>query len=438
MKRISVILSSLLVILVPLSLFAEEYSLNELWRLALERSERIKIAEEDLYISEKEKDRALAVLWPTLSAFGTHTKYSEEKRLDVFILQPESSSSWGLRLDQSFSLGGKELIAYRIAKDSIIKNIFDLNSVRQDHLMEVTTSYFELLKAKKAVEIAEANVERLVKHRDAAKTRFEVGEVTKTALLRAEAELAGARSNLIKARNNYRLAKALLRRAVGINGDFDIKEIQLSVALESLIKDCQLTPLDCLKERAFKERPEIKAMEIQKRIAERKVKYEKGSYWPTLSIEGVYLKEENEPSTAFELKEKIYGGLRLDFPFFEGGLRRAEVAQARARLRQAEYSLSDMRRTITIEVEDAYLNYLTVSGILESLKAKAEYALDNFNAVSKQFKFGLADSLDVIDANTLLLTTERELANARYDYQFSFLRLKHTLGLLLKTVSEHE
>ena len=44
---------------------AEEYSLDDLYRLALERSEKIKISEEDLYISERGEDKAFSVLLPT-------------------------------------------------------------------------------------------------------------------------------------------------------------------------------------------------------------------------------------------------------------------------------------------------------------------------------------------------------------------------------------
>jgi outer membrane protein len=432
MKTVSVLLLGLLFIVIPPGLWAAEYSLDELWRLALQRSERIKVAEEDLYISMKEKDRALAVLLPTLTAFGSHTRYTDKEVLEGFTLQPEYSDSWGMRLDQSFSLGGRELLAYSIAKDRIRKTLHDLGSVRNDHIMEVTGAYFELLKAEKAVEIAEANLQRLRQHRDATRKRLEVGELTKTALLRAEAELKGAEADLLRARNNLRLKKALLRKIAGIEGDFEIREEPVVVDLAPLIGDCSLTPLDCLKKRAFTERPEMKAMAIQRRIAEKEVRYARGAYWPTLTIEGVYQEEENEPSTTFGLDERIYGVLRIDFPFFEGGLRKAEVAQAMARLRQVEYGLSELKKRIAVEVEEAYLGLLTISGTLDSLRAEERYALENFNAVSKQFEYGLADSLDVIDANTLLLTTERELSNAGYDHQLSFLRLRYAVGLLLK------
>jgi outer membrane protein len=78
---------------------------------------------------------------------------------------------------------------------------------------------------------------------------------------------------------------------------------------------------------------------------------------------------------------------------------------------------------------------LTLSGVLEKLQAESAYAADNYNSVSKQFEYGLANSIDVMDANTLLVTSERELANAKYDYQLALLRLKSATGTLLKTVN---
>jgi outer membrane protein len=149
----------------------------------------------------------------------------------------------------------------------------------------------------------------------------------------------------------------------------------------------------------------------------------------------VYLRREEHPSSSFVIDENIYGGLRLNFPFFEGGLRRAEVRQARARLKQIEYELSDLKDSIKIEVENAYLDLLTLSGTLEKLEAEREYAEENYKSVSRQFEYGLADSMDVMDANTLFVTAERKLVSARYDYQMAILKLRRATGTLLKKLS---
>jgi outer membrane protein len=428
MKIMAVFILFLVSFFIPYSVFAEELSLADLYELALQRSETIKIAEEDLFIARREKDRAFAVLLPTISAFADHTRYNEEKSRATFTVQPEYTTSWGLRLDQSFSLSGRELTAFKIAGKRIVKTDYDISTVKEDYLLSIAEAYYDVLKAKKSVEIANANVKRLTKHRDAAKTRLKVGETTKTVLLRAEAELLSAQADLIKAENALKLSKRVLSKRVGIEGDYRLKEPHTNIT------NPQTETLQTLIERAFTERAELKSLRLEKKIAKDEVKYTRGLYWPSLSVEGVYSRREDHPSSSFAIKESIYGGLKLDFPFFEGGLRRAEVRQARAKLRQVEYQLSDLKDEIAVEVEDAYLEMLTVRAILEKLEAEREYAEDNYHSVSKQFEYGLADSVDVMDANTLLVTVEKELANARYDYQFTVLRLKHATGTLLKTV----
>ena len=431
-------------LLVSLSntVYAQEYSLNDLYRLALERSETIKIAEENLYISERQKDRAMAVLLPTLSAFANHTEYTKEELSDTVVLQPERTNEWGLRIDQSFSLSGRELTAFRIAGEGIKTSSYDLEAIKGRYLLNVASSYYGTLKSEKALEIAGANIERLTLHRNAAKAMLKVGKATKTALLRAEAELAGAQSELIISENRVRLALAALAKTVGLRGDYDIKEprhekdlkTRRQELIDALKGDCLLPELDCIKEKAFSERPEIKRADIQKQIAEHKVKYSKGSYWPSLSIEGGYLRKESEPSGSFYPNESIYGAVKIKFPFFDGGLRTAELGQARARFRQAEHNLADIKHSVGVEVEDSYLNLLTVSAVIDRLLAEVKYARDNFNAVTKQFQYGLSNSVDVMDANTLLVSAERKLAGAEYDYLLAILKLKQATGTLLKSV----
>lgn len=409
------------------------YSLEELLRIALVQAEKIRISEEDLFIAEKGKDKALSALLPTFSAYGDYTRYTEGKEFSTsfgsFSVQPESSSQWGVRLDQTISLGGTEIRNYQISKKEISLSMYDLDTVKEEYLLSVTRRYFDVLKARKAVEIAKANVQRLSKYRDDSYMRLKVGEVTKTVLLRAEAELSGAESDLVKTKNLQKLAKAILARTVGITGEYSLQEAHENGIVAEGIEES----LDLLKKTAFSQRPEMGAGQIQQTIAADQVSAARGAYWPTLSLEGVYAKRDEDPSSTFFNDESIYGVLRLNFPFFEGGLRRAEVREAEARKRQAELQYEDIKKTIGVEVEEAFLNLMTQSGILESLRNQFSFAEENFRMVSKQFEYGLADSLDVMDANNLLVTSERELARAQYDYQYAVLQLQRATGGLQKT-----
>jgi len=415
---------------------AVEYGLEDLYKIALERAERIKISEEDLYIAETGKDKAKSALMPKISGFGAYTKYTEDKYSSSgTVIQPNDSKTWGLRLDQSFSVSGREVTAFNISKENIEKNKYDLQAVKEAYLLNVAASYYEALRAKKALDIAKANVERLTKHRNAANIRLKVGEVTKTALLRAKAELSGAQSDEIRAKNALGSAKVILARLTGISGDYDVKETPESVSWNAqlLAANCKELTVDCLKQAALSERAEIKSLELQKKIGEAQIRYVYGSYWPMLSVEGVYSGKDEDPASTTLNKESIYGGLKISIPIFEGGLRAAEVREAGAKYRQASLIYEDGKKAVYVEVENAYLDLITQKGIMEKFEAQTVYAVDNYNAVSKQFEHGLANSLDVMDANTLLVTAERQLADAKYGYQLSILRLKRSIGTLLKT-----
>jgi len=418
------------VVMLPVSLYAEEYSLGDLYRIGLERAERIKISEEDLYIAERGKDKAMALLLPKLSAFGNYTKYTEEKRNTTgAAVQPDNSASWGLRADESLSLSGRELTALDISRENITKSRYDLYAVREVYLMNIALAYYDVLRVKKALDITESNLERLTKYRDAAQKRLKVGEVTKTVLLRAEGELSGARSEYVKVKNLLELTKSVLARVVGIKGDFQLKE----APSEDIVIPSESSYL----EMALSGRADLKSLEIQKKIAEEQVQFTKGAYWPTLSVSGVYAKADQSPEMPSLVKESTYGLITLNFPFFEGGLRNAEVKEARAKERQSALLYEDYKKSIGVEVQGAYLDLVTQKGILKFLEDQLVYARDNYNAVAKQFEFGLSQSLDVMDANTLLVTAERDLAAAVYNYQVAILRMKKVTGTLLKTVTEN-
>lgn len=85
-------------------------------------------------------------------------------------------------------------------------------------------------------------------------------------------------------------------------------------------------------------------------------------------------------------------------------------------------------------MENSYLVVKREAAVLTQLEAEVAYAADNYNSVVKQFQYGLADSIDVMDANTLLVKSERELAAAKYAYQLAIIQLKQSTGTLLKSV----
>ena len=111
-------LTVLIVILISFtSCYAVEYTLEDLYSIALVRSEKIQISAEDVVIAEKTKDKAMSFLMPRLSAAAGYARYNDSKFADNgSYLQPFDRTGFEIRLDQSASLGGRELTALKITK----------------------------------------------------------------------------------------------------------------------------------------------------------------------------------------------------------------------------------------------------------------------------------------------------------------------------------
>ena len=69
---------------------------------------------------------------------------------------------------------------------------------------------------------------------------------------------------------------------------------------------------------------------------------------------------------------------------------------------------------------------------LLNLQDELKSAQENFNAVQMQFKYGMADSIDIMDANTLLVTAQRRISDAEYTYYLSVLKILYTKGDLVQ------
>ena len=415
------------VVIVAASSTAKEYTLNEIYQQALQTSEKIEIARENVFIAQMSKNKALSLLIPRLTAYGTQNWFTEDKYTATGILiQPDEAATWGVRADQAFSLSARELDALKMAGQSITQSEYDLESAQSDFLLVVAVSFYDVLKAQKALEIADANLERLTKYHHFVETRVKVGELTKTALLRAKGELSGAYADQLRAANGLQLARAALVRVTAVESDFQLKEQKLQSS-----EVCEWTSL---RQTALEKRSDLKSYDMQTQMAEQQVKYARGAFWPSLGLFAVYNRADQEPAGATFNDENVYGGVSLSFPFFEGGLRTAEYKEAKAKKRQAMLAYDDLKKSVDVELKAACLDLETLKGSLKFLEDQQIFAKDNYNAVLKQFENGLATNLDVMDANTLLVTADRDVAKALYNYQVAYLLVKKTSGTLLQWV----
>jgi len=399
------------------------YSLYDLAQIANKHSETIKIAEDDLYIAQQDKERALSVLIPRITTYGSITEYKEDT------MSSPDSQTLGIKLTQSFTLNGKELIALDVTKTAIEGKALSLESIRSQYLLQVAQAYYNILSAQRFNEIAQSDVNRLTTHRDAVKEKLNVGNVTKTALYRAEAELSRSLTDQVKAENGVLQSKAALKSLLEIEDDFILQKDNIE-GIENY--NCNLEEIQ---EYALKNRTEIQEAKKNLDIAIKTVKFKKSDYWPTISIEAGYKESDIEyeatPSSISYDTEDAYITGGLVFTLYDGGLRKAEIRQALAGQRKAINAVTLQEKKIQLDSKISFLNYETAKSTLLNLQDELKSAQENYNAVQMQFKYGMADSIDMMDANTLLVTAQRRISDAEYTYYFSVLKIHYTKGDLI-------
>jgi len=397
-----------------------DYSLYDLIKLASIQSETIKIAEDDLDIARLDEKRALSVLIPRATAYGSITEYKNDA-----VTSPDSKTA-GIKLTQSFTLNGKELIALDVTRRVIESKELSLETIRSQYVLQVAQAYYNILSARKFFEIAQSDVERLTRHRDAVKEKLSVGNVTKTDLFRAEAELSKALTEQKKAENGILQNKAALQNLVDIDQEFDLQKQDIS-EIESY--QCNLEEIQAY---ALKNRTEIKEAKKNLDIAAKTVNFKKSDYWPTIELEGGYKETDIQynarpTSVKYDTEDTYFTG-SIVFTLYDGGLRRATIKQSLADQRKAEKALTLQEKKIRLDSKVSFLDYETAKSTLHNLKDELKYAEETYNAVQMQFNYGMADSIDIMDANTLLVSAQRRISDAHYKYYLSVLRIIYTKG----------
>ena len=73
--KIRTLIILVIIYMMPVSLFSAEYGLKDLFRVALQNSEKIQYSQENLNIARIGKAKAISVLIPKITGYGQYTEY---------------------------------------------------------------------------------------------------------------------------------------------------------------------------------------------------------------------------------------------------------------------------------------------------------------------------------------------------------------------------
>lgn len=412
-KKQFVVLSILCLLFILSSpVFAQKMkrlSLLECLDIALVRNPAIKSAKEDLVKTRLQIRDAYSSIFPKITTDFNYT------HLDRTPSPYDDNYNFSVDLQQPIFDQGKYSVLKKQAYSSIEISQYGIEVVRQEVLFGVISAYFDTLKASEMVNIAKESRDRLAEHLRVTKRRFEVGQVAKNDVLRAEMELANAESELIHAHKGISLSSEYLQKALHLEDEpFSALSIDRIEADEM--------PMDEWIALAYQRRSDYLQMVKTKELARLGISFAKTDFFPFVSLFGRYSKSGER---FYPDDEDITVGGSISLPIFEGGIRGARLRKARHDLSISEYGEAELKRQIRAEVIEAFLNLEDLKATLKAIDKQIEYAQENMRIVQVRYQEGEATNLDTLDANLLLVQAKTDFATSNYDIfgaQFAILK----------------
>ena len=231
-------------------------------------------------------------------------------------------------------------------------------------VIEVVSRYFDVLRARVAVALSEADIKTLTTRRDLLETQYKQGVVIEALVFQAQAELDLAQADLVGAQSNEAIALSALTEYVG-------EESYVSSHLATEVSLPNLLPADPIswKHDAEMQNPQYLAAKTAVEVAKFDRKIATAGHLPTVDLVGRYGHDSQGGRFGETDVDGKSIGIEVEVPIFQGGATFAQRRVARARVDEikarADAELHALRR-------DTAETYHRVIASLATAKAAAK------------------------------------------------------------------
>ncbi len=311
---------------------------------------------------------------------------------------------------------GKTLAAVAAARAGAKSSAEDVEIQKDETVRLVKEAYFNLLLNERLVSVSQAALERALVNLRSARGFFDVGTQPKSTVTRAEVDVANAQVSLIGALNDVVISRTTLNTLMGIpvNTPTRVKDL---LAYQHV----GFEPKTLLPE-AFARRPEYRQIKARFEQADETVKVQFRNFFPSVTASGTY------GSARADMNEIYNYGVQLNWSIFDGGGKIALYKQAKAQRDAAQARVRDTELTIWTEVEQAYNTVVQSEEAIASATKAVESADENFRLSQGRFDAGVANIIELTDAQLLLTNAQGDLARALANYRIFLARLERNLG----------
>lgn len=319
-------------------------------------------------------------------------------------------------------------LTYEQGRKSLIAGQAQVEVAEQDLIVRVSQAYFDVLAAQDGVTFVGAQKTAVAEQLAAAKRNFEVGTSTITDTREAQARYDLVLAQEIAAANDLLVKKIALDRLVGKEGTSP-KPLAPPVVLPTL------TPNDvnAWVNQAIDLHPLLRQAAVALEVAQLETRKAQAGEKPTLDLNGSYAMTHNDGTSSARTDSRTNVAsiaLAFNLPLFSGYAVQNRIKETLALEEKARSDLEAARRTVSQATRAAYFGVVSGQGQAKALEAAEASSQSALEANKLGYQVGVRINIDVLNAQSQLYQTKRDLAKARYDVLVGSLKLRQANGSL--------
>ena len=313
------------------------------------------------------------------------------------------------------------------ARRSLDSATADLDSAEQDLIVRVAQTYFDVLAAQDTLGTTRANKAAITETLASAKRNFEVGTATITDTREAQARFDLATAQEIAADNDLLTKRLALDQLVGRTGI-----VPLPLLVPVLLPVTVPANADEWVSVADTRHPAVLRARVALDVAQFETSKAKAGSLPTLdAVAGLGVAYSRGATIALPgTTQSASIGVQMNWPLYTGGAIQNRVKETLVLEDKTRNDLEAARRGVAQGTRVAYFSVQSGEAQVKALEAAEASSKLALEATQLGYKVGVRVNLDVLNAQTQLFQTQRDLAKARYDVLVGSLKLRQASGRL--------
>ena len=383
--------------------------------------ENIQVSKEDMNISRSE-------FLPSVTLSGSRSQENTEKLTNrtganssITDVDPKTQS---ITIEQKLFQGFAGVASMEKSKIGLSLAEARLLNVEQEILYKAIEAYLGLIFANEKLKINLRNINLLERQVETDQARLERGQITFADLAQSESSLAGAKAKFIQAKNETVTAKLFYEKIIGPieNTDNLNKKPDLVFKIpNNLNKAIEISKNN---------NPNLIIAKLDYEQSEKDVVIARADLSPSATLSFSSTKTD-DLSSSFDEKDKDIAKATISWPLFKGGKNTASLSRSKNLKNNKKLLFDNAVKTNDTNVASAWSSLQLSKSLLNSVKSQVEAAEIANEGITVEYESGLGRStLDVIQSNSILLTSKISLAESERNYLLSQFKLLQSVGLL--------